>query len=48
MYNAQNVTHIEIYKKPPEWLRIGEGDYIFVPRGEEELIILAVHAPPLF
>ncbi|WP_457555484.1 cupin domain-containing protein [Candidatus Pyrohabitans sp.] len=40
-----------------EWVDIGAGDYIFVPPGEEhgventgdeELILLATHAPPLF
>jgi mannose-6-phosphate isomerase-like protein (cupin superfamily) len=40
-----------------EWLTIGEGDYIYVPRGEEhgienngeeELVLLATHSPPLF
>jgi len=40
-----------------EWVGIREGDYIFVPPGEEhgientgseELILLATHSPPLF
>ncbi|NOZ57989.1 MAG: cupin domain-containing protein [Euryarchaeota archaeon] len=40
-----------------EWVTVAEGDYIFVPPGEEHgientgeeaLILLATHAPPLF